>query len=80
MAKKPDDEPVKLVVEPVVEVVKPVAEVAKPETKDANTVLVQAVRSFAGEEGDKGPTSPPFEVSRQRYADLKANNLVELVK
>lgn len=47
---------------------------------DENTVLVQAIRSFEGEEGDKGPTFPPFHVSRQRYADLKANGLVELVK
>jgi len=53
----------------------------KAEAKDdANTVFVQAVRSFAGEEGDKGPASEPFAVSRQRYADLKANGLVELIK
>ena len=47
---------------------------------DENTVMVKAVRSFEGEEGDKGPTFPPFSVSRQRYADLKANGLVELVE
>jgi hypothetical protein len=47
--------------------------------EDANTVLVQAIRSFEGVEGDKGPRSEPFRVSRQRYADLKANDLVELV-
>ncbi len=47
--------------------------------EDANTVLVQAIRSFEGIEGDKGPRSEPFRVSRQRYADLKANDLVELV-
>jgi hypothetical protein len=51
-----------------------------PKAKDdANMVLVQAVRSFEGIEGDKGPASEPFLVSRQRYADLKANSLVELV-
>ena len=47
--------------------------------EDANTVLVQAIRSFEGIEGDKGPLSEPFRVSRQRYADLKANDLVKLV-
>lgn len=47
---------------------------------DANTVMVQAIASFAGIEGDKGPTSEPFSVSRQRYAELKANSLVELSK
>lgn len=47
--------------------------------EDANTVLVQAIRSFEGIEGDKGPSSEPFRVSRQRYADLKANDLVKLV-
>ncbi|RYH00310.1 MAG: hypothetical protein EON58_00785 [Alphaproteobacteria bacterium] len=46
---------------------------------DKNTVLVQVLRSFGGIEGDKGPTSKPFPVSRQRYIDLKANGLVELV-
>ncbi len=56
------------------------AEETKDEMKDdANMVLVQAVRSFEGAEGDKGPASEPFKVSRQRYADLKANSLVELV-
>ncbi len=50
---------------------------AKPD--DTNTVLVQAVRSFEGIEGDKGPNSDPFPVTRQRYLDLKANGLVELV-
>lgn len=47
--------------------------------ESANTVLVRAIRSFEGIEGDKGPRSEPFRVSRQRYADLKANDLVELV-
>lgn len=47
--------------------------------EDANKVMVKAVRSFEGVEGDKGPASKPFAVSRQRYADLKANGLVELV-
>ncbi|MCD7109714.1 hypothetical protein LRX75_11765 [Rhizobium sp. DKSPLA3] len=56
---------------------------AKPveaKTDDANKFLVKAVRSFEGVEGDKGPASEPFSVSRQRYADLKANGLVELVE
>lgn len=54
---------------------------AKPAkaVEDANTVMVKAVRSFEGVEGDKGPASKPFAVSRQRYADLKANGLVDLV-
>lgn len=52
---------------------------AKPaKTEDANTVMVRAVCSFGGIEGDKGPKSKPFPVSRQRYLDLKANFLVEL--
>lgn len=42
-------------------------------------VLVQAVRTFHGEEGFKNPQSEPFPVSRQRFADLKANGLVEEV-
>lgn len=40
-------------------------------------VLVQAVRTFHGEEGFKNPHCEPFPVSRQRFADLKANGLVE---
>lgn len=55
------------------------AEEAPAKAEDANTVLVQAIRSFEGIEGDKGPGSEPFRVSRQRYADLKANDLVKLV-
>lgn len=57
----------------------PVVEEKPVKTEDANTVLVQAIRSFEGIEGDKGPASEPFRVSRQRYADLKANDLVKLV-
>lgn len=60
---KPDDEKVE----------------APAKAEDVNTVLVQAIRSFEGIEGDKGPSSEPFRVSRQRYADLKANDLVKLV-
>ncbi len=56
------------------------AKPAEAKTDDASRVLVKAVRSFAGVEGDKGPASEPFSVSRQRYADLKANGLVELVE
>lgn len=43
---------------------------------DANIVMVKALRPFEGEEGFKSPESEPFEVSRQRFADLKANGLV----
>lgn len=46
---------------------------------DANKVMVQALRPFEGEEGFKSAESKPFEVSRQRAADLKANGLVEEV-
>lgn len=42
-----------------------------------NEVMAQAVRTFEGEEGFKNSTSAPFAVSRQRFADLKANGLVE---
>lgn len=44
-----------------------------------NEVQVQALRSFEGDEGFKSPDSKPFKVSRQRFADLKANGLVEEV-
>ena len=44
-----------------------------------NTVSVKALRTFEGEEGFKTSASPAFEVSRQRFADLKANGLVEEV-
>ena len=39
-------------------------------------VQVQAIRTFEGDEGFKTPDSAPFSVSRQRFADLKANGLV----
>jgi len=55
------------------------AEETPAKAEDANTVLVQAIRSFEGIEGDKGPRSKPFRVSHQRYVDLKANDLVKLV-
>ena len=42
-----------------------------------NTVSVKALRTFEGEEGFKTSASAPFEVSRQRFADLKANGLGE---
>jgi len=74
------DAPEDTAVEPVAEATAPEPADDKPaKAKDANTVLVQAIRSFEGIEGDKGPRSEPFRVSRQRYADLKANDLVELV-
>lgn len=42
-------------------------------------ILAKALRTFHGEEGHKDPYSEPFPVSRQRFADLKANGLVEEV-
>jgi hypothetical protein len=44
-----------------------------------STILVKAVRTFEGDEGWKHPGSEPFAVERQRFADLKANGLVEEV-
>lgn len=44
-----------------------------------NQVMVKAVRTFEGEEGFMTPQSAPFAVTRQRFADLKANGLVEEV-
>jgi hypothetical protein len=41
-----------------------------------NEVMARAVKTFHGEEGFKNPDSAPFQVSRQRFADLKANGLV----
>lgn len=41
-----------------------------------NLVSIQAIKTFQGEEGYKTPQSEPFEVSRQRFADLRANGLV----
>lgn len=41
-----------------------------------NEILVKAVKTFHGDEGFKTPDSEPFSVSRQRLADLKANELV----
>lgn len=68
-------------VEPVVEgeTTEEKADDKPAKAEDANTVLVQAIRSFEGIEGDKGPRSEPFRVSHQRYVDLKANDLVKLV-
>lgn len=42
-------------------------------------IMVQAIRPFDGEEGFKNFGSKPFAVTRQRFADLKANGLVEEV-
>lgn len=41
-----------------------------------NEVSVKAVRTFHGDEGHKTPESDVFNVTRQRFADLKANGLV----
>lgn len=43
---------------------------------EGNKVMAQAIRPFEGEEGFKNSGSAPFEVSRQRFAELKANGLV----
>ncbi|WP_411033835.1 hypothetical protein [Shinella sp. BYT-45] len=40
-------------------------------------VEVKALRPFEGEEGYKDARSKPFTVSRNRFAELKANGLVE---
>jgi len=44
---------------------------------EENKVTVKAIRPFEGDEGFKNSESEPFAVSRQRFADLKANGLVE---
>lgn len=44
-----------------------------------NKVMAQAIRPFEGEEGFKNSDSKPFQVTRQRFAELKANGLVEEV-
>jgi hypothetical protein len=41
-----------------------------------NEILVRSIKTFHGEEGFKTPNSEPFLVSRQRLAELKANELV----
>lgn len=43
-----------------------------------NTVQAKVLRPFEGDEGFKSP-GDQFSVSRQRFADLKANGLVEEV-
>lgn len=43
-------------------------------------IKVKAIRTFEGSEGFKTLDSEPFEVARGRFADLKANGLVEAVK
>lgn len=73
------EDPKPVAVEDKVEAPEEKADDKPAKAEDANTVLVQAIRSFEGVEGDKGPQSEPFRVSRQRYADLKANDLVKLV-
>lgn len=42
----------------------------------ANNTIVKAIKTFQGGEGFKTPASAPFEVSRQRFAELRANGLV----
>lgn len=49
-------------------------------TSESNKVTVRPLRYFMGEEGDITPDSPPFEVARQRAAELKANGLVEIIE
>lgn len=41
-----------------------------------NLVYVSALRPFEGLEGYKDETSKPFQVTLQRFAELKANGLV----
>ena len=41
-----------------------------------NAILARPIKTFHGEEGFKTPQSAPFPVSRQRLAELKANELV----
>jgi hypothetical protein len=41
-----------------------------------NAILARPIKTFHGEEGFKTPKSAPFPVSRQRLAELKANELV----
>lgn len=77
--KSVDDKVEEKAVEPGSELAEEKAAEAPAKAEDANTVLVQAIRSFEGIEGDKGPRSEPFRVSHQRYVDLKANDLVKLV-
>jgi len=43
----------------------------------SDRVKVRALRRFEGEEGLVGPKSDPFFVTKQRFAELKANELVE---
>lgn len=44
---------------------------------ESDHVLVKAKRPFDGDEGFKCPNSKPFKVRRRRFAELKANDLVE---
>ena len=41
-----------------------------------SSILVRSIKTFHGEDGFKTPDSEPFPVSRQRLAELKANQLV----
>ena len=43
---------------------------------DADTVTVQPLRTYGGVDGMKTPHDKPYEVSRARAADLRANGLV----
>lgn len=43
---------------------------------DPNKVWVQPICTYGGEDGFKNPTSAPYEVTRARAAELKANDLV----
>lgn len=51
-----------------------------PDKKETDQVLVKAKRPFEGDEGFKDENSAPFSVSRRRFAELKANGLVEETK
>ncbi|WP_250528837.1 hypothetical protein [Caballeronia sp. ATUFL_F1_KS4A] len=43
---------------------------------DPNKVVVQPIRTYGGEDGFKHSNSAPYEVTRVRAAELKANGLV----
>ena len=46
----------------------------------SDKIKVQAIRFFSGEEGPVGPNTDPFFVTKARFAELKANDLVEEFK
>ncbi|MDB5733347.1 MAG: hypothetical protein JWQ03_3242, partial [Variovorax sp.] len=55
----------------------PGSESDKRAAPSGDRVSVKALKSFMGDEGMKSPDSEPFEVTRNRAAELRANGLVE---